>query len=826
MSKIKETPKEKGFTLIEFLFFLAIISVPIILGMQLKKHESDQNKGRMIGMKLMEYNQGVSRYLSLNSTLVDIRSEDTDGNDEIVRTGVDWLRSSECSDSGLADRHYLPCNFTDGVPGINNLTFTTRLDISTANSMSSHTYIDFRNETFGVGNLSSISESMLGLAALTAMGGDSNQIFTLASDDDVGSGIEADGTPSTKIFLGASDNRYLYCPLNLDASLLDPNCITTQDETDIEGGLLVAISNSESSRDSWVRTDGSNFVDNRFTFNGTVENRDVVFVNRLYNLTGEFLVLGNSEVFDSDSPDFNPVLGDGVVFDTDVYIKGSISNDLNINTKGDLYSSGDVSSEQSIISVSGIGTDGDIDSAGDLNVSQNGMFGSGAISKRETNTNSLSVNSYIEAQNYYVLGSVVAGRAASSQYTRASEMLISDQDLSVTNDATHTGSVSIDNNMYNSKDMYVEGNLAAETGSTYLSQMYTDMIIDNDGNYILDPSNVSLLDTLRNNTMAASVNGESLNLNADSIYFASEDITCNVNDLNYSECATKVGGHVDLSALMIKSPADGTWVSFLDVLNGLDEYNSDKIGEIFDAGKIFTQEIPDELVGSSCDGNTVTEPMKYSDAMDAENIGWSCSRQENYIDPITKESMYLCTASCRVPTEPTGTCLAEGVLDQTVEVYGNVDNVPSDWSCSLDSSVGGINIYTCEIECTPPPPVKEVKAGCYVDTRRYDNPTYNSCASSKERGIGQPAAIVFSVGDTKIHDNYTFEDFSGVSISWSGDCTGNSSNCRINGECRRGYCPNLGFKEATATVTINGKTNSYTVNASDYTFSGDINIIE
>lgn len=690
-----------GFTLIEFIFVMSIIGFFLILGVRAQQNESNLQKGREIGVKFMEYNQGVSRFISYNTASAKFREEDTDNDEEVIYSGIDWLRSSECDDAGLADKHYLPCDFKDGLPYINETTFVTRIDVTEKSYLTAKTHIDLREGDLGEGNLYKISESMLGLAAITAIGGDGKEIFLTEYTTDVSSTIDSEGNPTTKISLGATDNEYIYCPRNLPEESLSPLC--TIDDAELSGGLLIAYASSQSSIDSWLRADGSNKMNNSFVFNEEVENRDIRFIDRLYNITGQALILGNSGVFNNDVDAFTPLLGSGLVFDTDSYIKGSMQNDLNIETKGEIIAGGDIITNQKSIAINGVGTGGNIDIAGDLTVSDESIFANGIQSGGQLSANVLRADSLIDAQGYYVLGGVVAERVVTSPYVRSSEMLISDQDISVTNDATMGGNISIEQNLYVGGETLIEGNLAVENGSSYLASVYSDFIIDNDGDYLLDPSNISLMNILRSGNLAPSEYGGKLNFNAQAIYFASEDVTCNLGDLNFEQCATEVGGYVDISEVHIKSPADGQWVSFLDVLNGFDEYNSNTIDEVDRIGQIITDAPPAPIIGSACDGNSFAEPMGRTDAISAESRGWSCTKQDGYIDEDSGEDLYLCTATCNVPIEPTGECTPEGVLSNTVTINGSIDNTPNNWSCSETSNIGGVPIYTCEIGCTPPP---------------------------------------------------------------------------------------------------------------------------
>jgi len=122
-----------------------------------------------------------------------------------------------------------------------------------------------------------------------------------------------------------------------------------------------------------------------------------------------------------------------------------------------------------------------------------------------------------------------------------------------------------------------------------------------------------------------------------------------------------------------------------------------------------------------------------------------------------------------------------------------------------------------------PPLWDRIVAGCFVDTMAPDTASEGSCSSSGDR-MGSEAGIVFSVG-TQLYgggDYWIFTD-SGVSVSWSGACTGSGSTCGISGSCTYvapnpiPVCPALGSRTATATVTYQGSSRSYTVYASDDT---------
>ena len=99
---------------------------------------------------------------------------------------------------------------------------------------------------------------------------------------------------------------------------------------------------------------------------------------------------------------------------------------------------------------------------------------------------------------------------------------------------------------------------------------------------------------------------------------------------------------------------------------------------------------------------------------------------------------------------------------------------------------------------TEPPadPVPTYHAGCFVDTKNWDQTSTDSdCTSDSDSACTQSNSITWSVGDTMgndaWHSNYP------VTIRWTGDCTGSSQWCNLENVSNGSY-------SATATVTYQG----------------------
>jgi hypothetical protein len=117
--------------------------------------------------------------------------------------------------------------------------------------------------------------------------------------------------------------------------------------------------------------------------------------------------------------------------------------------------------------------------------------------------------------------------------------------------------------------------------------------------------------------------------------------------------------------------------------------------------------------------------------------------------------------------------------------------------------------------------VRTWQSGCYVDTMIQDFGTSGGCNSAGVRSAGEPASIQWSAGDvlTSNLEDYTLSNSSGVSIVWSGDCTGSGNLCRIYGPCHHiTGCKELRNKSATVRIYLSGVlVHQATIYAEDFT---------
>jgi hypothetical protein len=117
--------------------------------------------------------------------------------------------------------------------------------------------------------------------------------------------------------------------------------------------------------------------------------------------------------------------------------------------------------------------------------------------------------------------------------------------------------------------------------------------------------------------------------------------------------------------------------------------------------------------------------------------------------------------------------------------------------------------------------VRTWQSGCYVDTLMTDAVSNSGCVSAGVRSTGQDATIIFSAGDALAtnFEDYILTNSAGVTINWSGDCTGTGNQCRIQRPCHHlTGCRNLGNQSATVRIYLSGVlVHQATIYAEDFT---------
>jgi len=563
---------ERGFSLLEVVLVLGLMTAVYTIFIQSNHQDAKSAQAKLLGSKLHAYQTASRRYAS-------IHSGDTDFTDtRRTEVGSHWLKlNGDCNvpanlDAASGDVGLIDCNFPDNlIAGIASTAFSSVIskDDEDVDPLIIKTVIDMKSQGPDGEVTTILDDGSLSLSAVIATGGNFASALSIAGES----------VSSVEPYMSSSSTRVTYCPIGFDDNMLNDDCNV---DGILEKGVIVMVTEAYANTDIWVRTDGSNTMNNNLTFNSETpsEYREIVNVNRLYNITGEFLKLGNSGVFDDDNPDWAPVLGNGVVIDTDAKLVGNLLVDGDIETKGEVYAEGDIISEGFMYSNEGISTLGDMDVAGSAIVLGTGLFQNGLSVIGETITDTAYVNSFLEAQEVYSRGNVYANTAISAPYVRASVGLFSEGDLMVARDSFIGGSQYIEKDVFVKGNVYTEGDLVANQGAAYLSTAFADVIFDNNGNYLLDPSDISRVNVMRANRYAAGTPGGTLNMNANSILFAAEDEACTSSS---ASCATSLEGFWDMESLYVKRESTDQWIRLVDWLDDINTLTEDIDNNLDDA---------------------------------------------------------------------------------------------------------------------------------------------------------------------------------------------------------------------------------------------------
>jgi len=534
---------QRGFSILEIIVVLGIIGFMTTLAMSSSKYEANMIQARALGLELYEVHNSARRFAALNSTNPDLRTSGS----IIIEDGLSWLKSQEdCG--GSANSNFLSCDHPESTT-IGAFTYSTELDPTVNNNtLKIKTVIDVKGNFQGMST--HFSEEMLGLSAITARGG------ATATSISIGGVNSTSSDPS----MANTSSLVLYCMEGIDKALLHEECTGVNSDT-IEGGLIVMITQSNSTSSSWLLTNGGNSMHNSLDFDSAnPEFREIVGVDRMYNLTGEVLRLGNSGVY-YDSGDFLPILGSGLVIDTDVYSIGDIKNLGDVEVEGDILTKGNVFSDGAVYAKGPIISESDLEVWGDQYVLGQTFLNGNTDVFGTLSADRIRSNTFIEAREISADGGIYAGQLVNAPVVRAAASLVSEGDLTVAGDTVIGGSEYVEGSSITQGTLYSGSDIIADTGTAYLNNVFASAIYDNDGTYMLDPSGISRLNIMRADKIAPSTSGGTLALNSNNILFASESNDCTAAS---EDCATALEGYWDIENLHVKNTETGEWERLVD----------------------------------------------------------------------------------------------------------------------------------------------------------------------------------------------------------------------------------------------------------------------
>lgn len=228
--------KQRGFTLLELIFVIGIATLMTIQQMQDKVRDVEQLRAKQLGVEIWQYNNAVRAWLA-------DQPAGWLGNVSVA----DLRTAGTCGAGNTGTQDLLPCTFPTQTT-FGGLPFATVVAMSGTNRIATTTFDPLEVR----GN---IRPDLSGLAALTASG-------------------------STLMNPVASNGSFTSDPATAVITM------TTDGVGAAPGG------------DMWLRTDGSNNMENNITFNPASpwQQRKIVNVDTIENLVGQPLRLSNDTI--------------------------------------------------------------------------------------------------------------------------------------------------------------------------------------------------------------------------------------------------------------------------------------------------------------------------------------------------------------------------------------------------------------------------------------------------------------------------------------------------------------------------------------------------
>lgn len=545
--------KNRGFTILELLIVLSTIAFIMSLQLDNSNRSSVTLQAKSLSSNMTQYNNAVKSFLSHN-----MGNETLYTNAVTTFTGVDWLKDSSACSDGLGDMELLPCDYEQKI-GNTDLEYTTTIYAnSTNNKLRSSTFVDFKDAS---GN-TVIDESALGLVALNANGGNIRNAQEINASE-TETQMDAFGTTYSNIIINGLDTMFYYCPTNINIANLSPECRKLE-TGQREGGLIVIVSDtSKGSESSYLMANGGNSMHRSFRFDGSPTERGMAGVDRMYNIAGQILKIGNSGIYQDG--DWTPTLGDGLVIDTDIYAARSINTKDTVTSEFDILTKGNLVSENTILSKSGIIVEGSQSVKGDLIVVNESKYNGDFEAFGLVNSLNISVDSFASANEVVALNTISAGVIINAPQITASSALVSSNDLNVAQDSVINGSTFTEGNTATEGDIHT-GSIQFENGDSYLKDIYMSALYSNSGSYILDPSGVTTASIVKADKISPANSGSKMDIKGNSILLTREEESCG----NSASCATNIEGYIDTSRLYIKSPKNGAWVGLTGYLVSLE----------------------------------------------------------------------------------------------------------------------------------------------------------------------------------------------------------------------------------------------------------------
>ena len=280
---------QKGFTLIELILVLALMSFIALLNFLEKQTDFEQARARAVGGLIFQYNNAVRSALAQDLSTV------TSG----TYQGSGWLKSSSCGGQRTPGKELLPCDFPmatsiSPIP-FGRLEFTTNV-VVTGTSPNLKFTATTSTSPFIVGEIGDNFKVRADLAG----------IAVLAAASAMNSGYQSAAGGGITPYSATTDARYNSEPLT---------------------ARMTFVASNNAYNDVWLRTDGSNRMHASLQFDGaSPSDRSIIGASSIQNLAGQAIRIGNGSML-TPATSYGVIVGAGAEVLGDFRVRNTVTVD-------------------------------------------------------------------------------------------------------------------------------------------------------------------------------------------------------------------------------------------------------------------------------------------------------------------------------------------------------------------------------------------------------------------------------------------------------------------------------------------------------------------
>lgn len=323
-----------GFTLIELILVIGLMSVLTLLSFYEKQSDLEQSRARQVGGYLYQYNNAVRSAMAQGLITA-----------TTTKLGTDWLKNSSCGGVLAVGSEFLACSFpaatiADPIP-FGKLSLSTAVVVTgtapfrkyTATTISSPFTL---TSSFGIAKIRS---DLAGVAALSAAAA-------------LTSGYQANASGAMTPYTATTDSSYKSDPLT---------------------GKITILASNTANNDVWLRTDGGNEMHAALNFDGLdPADRMIVGASTIQNFAGEVLRIGSGS-------GLTPVSGAGVVIDSTAEVLGDFRVRKTLNVDNSLYVTGDIVATSAVKAGTNVEAKGNVLAQGSVDAQGNVTAGGALV---------------------------------------------------------------------------------------------------------------------------------------------------------------------------------------------------------------------------------------------------------------------------------------------------------------------------------------------------------------------------------------------------------------------------------------------------------------